>query len=309
MAIVLVSRGTTDYICLDADVNPGPTTATYPIGVTAWAYDTNKIYRTNNGTNWTFLKSGADLAVIATGTFTTSSATVPADTGRTEATGYFNGCLLVPLTGADANQPRIISTFTATSGVFAMDTAFTAATGLVTYNILANQVPASVALIKTQTDKTPKMEFTPVPDWSESQLTVTIPATAGTLTLPSVVMAALPVGATITRARAILTSRIIYNTNAAANKLNGATVAATSQVIQIKKDAGAWVDAINFIDDQFSQAGLVSEGGVFIPGSMNLAATVTGNGTYTFQWLLARADQDAIVMQGVKMAIQVSYTL
>ena len=153
------------------------------------------------------------------------------------------------------------------------------------------------------------MEFTPVPDWSESQLTVTIPAAAGTLTLPSVVMAALPVGATITRARAILTSRIIYNTNAAANKLNGATVAATSQVIQIKKDAGAWVDAINFIDDQFSQAGLVSEGGVFIPGSMNLAATVTGNGTYTFQWLLARADLDAIVMQGVKMAIQVSYTL
>jgi hypothetical protein len=234
-------------------------------------------------------------SLIVTGTFTTSSATVPADTGRTEASNYWNNALLIPLTGAVAKQSRRIKSFNNTGGVFTLSQPFTAAPGLVTYAIIAAQEPA--------------LEVSPIPDWSESQLTATIAAAAGTLTLPSVVMAALPAGAIVTRARAILTSRIVSNTNAAANKLNGATVAATSQVIQIKKDAGAWVDAINFIDDQFSQAGLVSEGGVFIPGAVNLSATVTGNGTYAFQWLLSRADVDAIVLQGVKMAIQVSYTL
>jgi len=309
MAIVLVSRGTTDYICLDADVNPGPTTATYPIGVTAWAYDTNKIYRTNNGTNWTFLKSGADLAVIATGTFTTSSATVPADTGRTEATGYFNGCLLVPLTGADANQPRIISTFTATSGVFAMDTAFTAATGLVTYNILANQVPASVALIKTQTDKTPKLISKPVAFWSDPQLALTVTTPAGTLTMPSVVVAGLPAGAIVTHAKAIVMSRVIMNDSVATNYLDGATVAVTSQVIQIKKGGGAWVDAITFLNTQLSIAGTTREGGPVLACSIDLSGTITGNDTYSFQWLLAKALAADLYLQGVHVLIQLDYTV
>jgi hypothetical protein len=207
-------------------------------------------------------------SLIVTGTFTTSSATVPADTGRTEASNYWNNALLIPLTGAVAKQSRRIKSFNNTGGVFTLSQPFTAAPGLVTYAIIAAQEPA--------------LEVSPIPDWSESQLTATIAAAAGTLTLPSVVMAALPAGAIVTRARAILTSRIVSNTNAAANKLNGATVAATSQVIQ---------------------------GGVFIPGAVNLSATVTGNGTYAFQWLLSRADVDAIVLQGVKMAIQVSYTL
>ncbi len=165
-----------------------------------------------------------------------------------------------------------------------------------------------VALVKVQTDKiATKMEFTPIPDWSVSQLTATIAQAAGTLALPSVVVATIPAGATIVKARAILTSRTIYNTNAGVNKLDGATVAATSQVIQINKGGGAWADCINFIDDQFQQPGLVYEGGVFVPGTIDLSAIITGNDTYNFRWLLAKADQDSIVMQGVKMAIQYTY--
>ncbi|MDD5060790.1 MAG: hypothetical protein PHN44_00720 [Candidatus Marinimicrobia bacterium] len=148
--------------------------------------------------------------------------------------------------------------------------------------------------------------FTPIPDWSETQLDLTIPAAAGTLVLPNVAVV-IPDGITIVKARAILASRVIYNSNVALNKLNGATVAATSQVIQIQKGAGAWSDAINFIDDELSQAGLIRDAGVCIPGTINLSAIITGSDTYSFRWLLARADLDSIILQDVKMAIQYSY--
>ena len=85
--------------------------------------------------------------VIAEGTFDTSSATVPADSARSEGNDYWNGCFLIPLTGAVAFQPRLIADFTVTTGVFTMDAEhpFTAATGLVDYIIVAAQgalVPA-----------------------------------------------------------------------------------------------------------------------------------------------------------------------
>jgi hypothetical protein len=81
--------------------------------------------------------------ILASGVFTTSSATAPADTGRLEATNYWRGCLLMPIAGVCAFQPRIIRAFTVTTGVFTMDdnTPFTAAPGLVNYVILASQEP------------------------------------------------------------------------------------------------------------------------------------------------------------------------
>lgn len=83
------------------------------------------------------------------GTFTTDSATVPADTGQgAKATNYFKGCLLIPLTGVCAFQPRLIVAFTTATGVFTLDAEepFTAAPGLVTYVIVAAEadlVPAA----------------------------------------------------------------------------------------------------------------------------------------------------------------------
>ena len=81
--------------------------------------------------------------VIAEGTLTTSSATVPADTGRTEADiDYFKGCILMPLTGSAAFQPRPIRGFTPTTDVFTLDEPFTSAPGTVAYVILSSDYPA-----------------------------------------------------------------------------------------------------------------------------------------------------------------------
>ncbi len=86
--------------------------------------------------------------IIASGTLDTSSATVPADSTRTEGDDYFNGNLLMMKTGAVANQPKLIVDYTATTGVFTVDPEhpFTAATGLVEYIVVAAQgdlVPAA----------------------------------------------------------------------------------------------------------------------------------------------------------------------
>jgi len=93
-----------------------------------------------------YLKGVLGIEVLATGTFTTSSATVPADTGRTEGTGYWKGSILLPLTGAAAMQPRYIAGFAVTTGIFTVDAEnpFTAATGTVAYAILRGNVGQTI---------------------------------------------------------------------------------------------------------------------------------------------------------------------
>lgn len=84
--------------------------------------------------------------IVGTGTFTTSSTTVPADTGQAaKATNYFRSCLLIPLTGAIAFQPRLITSFTTGTGVFTLDAEepFTAVPGLVTYIIVSAEAALS----------------------------------------------------------------------------------------------------------------------------------------------------------------------
>ena len=116
---------------------------------------------------FTMLQSEAQsFKILGTGTFTTSSATVPADSARTEADNYFNGSWLMPIAGAIINQPRLIVDYTGTGGIFAIDgdQPFTAVTGTVEYVIIGtnsqlvpaadgtnNQTPAQVLGNKAST--------------------------------------------------------------------------------------------------------------------------------------------------------------
>ncbi|MBI2020073.1 hypothetical protein HYS94_01500 [Candidatus Daviesbacteria bacterium] len=104
-----------------------------------------------------YLKRLITNSIIATGTFTTSSATVPADTGRTEANDYWRGSWLLPLTGAVALQPRLIVGFANAGGVFTLDAEnpLTAAPGLVTYAILPPVFPLQPAADATTNTTTP----------------------------------------------------------------------------------------------------------------------------------------------------------
>jgi hypothetical protein len=75
------------------------------------------------------------LNVMASGTFTTSSATVPADTSRTEPDDFFNGCWLRVCGGTLKGEIKAITDFTHSTGVITCT--LTAVPGLVAYEILA----------------------------------------------------------------------------------------------------------------------------------------------------------------------------
>ena len=100
-----------------------------------------------------YTKGLIDTHIMASGTFTTSSATVPADTGRTEANDYWNGCYLVPTAGAIAFEPRLIVDFANAGGVFTLDTdiPFTAVPGTVAYAIIPGNVQIAPQVDSTAT--------------------------------------------------------------------------------------------------------------------------------------------------------------
>ena len=150
----------------------------------------------------------------------------------------------------------------------------------------------------------------PLDFWALMKPTVTIDGVA--LTIPilgNVVVASLPAGATIVRAIAMLKFRVIENTNVAINQLDGSTVANTSQVIQVKKAGGAWLDAIQFTTTQFRIPATTRESGDVIIGQDNVVAQVNANATYEFQWLLAKALLVDLQMKDIQTGLRIWYSV
>lgn len=134
--------------------------------------------------------------------------------------------------------------------------------------------------------------------------------TAGDHTLPPVAVGDLPTNATIIHAYLMFKFRMIENTHAeTANGLDGATSANTSQVIQIDKETGSYIDAINFVDSQFTIAAATREGGDVIIGSIDIATEVDANTTYEIKWLQALAKEDLLNFNDVQMGIRIWYEL
>ena len=173
------------------------------------------------------------------------------------------------------------------------------------YN-LVTQVQGDVTSIVTTTSKQiPSMDF-----WSETvdEAEVEIDAAGETKELPPVTVEGIPAYATILRAVAMFKFRMIENTNAADNRLNGGTVPVTSQVIQVRNDTpGAWGDAISFVDRQYGVEGETREGGDVCIGSIDISSIIVGNDVYEFQWLLARPLLNYMSFFDVQMGIRVWY--
>ncbi|MDD4986817.1 MAG: hypothetical protein PHQ43_13785, partial [Dehalococcoidales bacterium] len=145
--------------------------------------------------------------------------------------------------------------------------------------------------------------------WSLPQEEIQIDGAGITVSLPAVTVEGLPDGATVLRAIAMLKFRMVENTNAAANSLDGGTVAGTSQVIQVRNDSpGDWNDAIAFADGQFGLEGEIREGGDVCIGSIDIAGTVIVNDIYEFQWLLGKANLDFLNFNDMQLGIRVWYS-
>lgn len=177
-----------------------------------------------------------------------------------------------------------------------------------------SNIKTETGQIKTQTDKIASILQPPVDYWSDLKEEVQLDGdVAATIALGTVTIADLPAGATIVRAVAMFKFGMKENVHATiANKLDGATVANTSQVIQVADDTpGTYYDAINFVDDQFSVAAATREGGDVIIGSVNIAGAgkVDANDGYLFRWLLALADEDYLNFNDVQVGLRVWYSV
>lgn len=168
-----------------------------------------------------------------------------------------------------------------------------------------DSVKASLDLLHTSKGKVLlSMDF-----WSAPVEEISVDGDAGTLAaIATTVVSEVP--GTFVRAIGMFKFRAVENTYAGVNKLDGATVAATSQVIQIDDAATTgYVDCITFVDDMFTLAASTREGGDVIIGSIDVAARVDGNDTYTWRWLLSKADQDDINFNDVQFGIRVWYSI
>ena len=174
-------------------------------------------------------------------------------------------------------------------------------------------VDTVVDAIKAQTDKIAGILQPPLDFWSDPVEEIQLDGdVAATLALGTVTVHDLPAGATVVIAKAIFKFRMVENTNVAANKLDGATVANTSQVIQVADDTpGTYYDAINFVDDQFGLAAETREGGDVFIGSVNIAGAgkVDANDGYLFRWLLALADEDYLNFNEVQVGLRIWYSV
>lgn len=83
------------------------------------------------------------VGVVAWGTLDTSSATVPADSTRTEGNDQFKDMFFMPLDGTYKGVTKRITDYTGAGGIFQIDVAdpFPGATGLVPYFIINRYVP------------------------------------------------------------------------------------------------------------------------------------------------------------------------
>lgn len=242
--------------------------------------------------------------ILGRGTLTTSSATVPADNTRAglyawENNDYFKGCILMPVAGNCRFQPRPIRSYVAATGVFTLDEPFSQVPGTVEYVIIGAAYPVQ-RLMDIQSALY-SMDF-----WSLPQEEVEVTNVVGDKALPNVIVADLPASADVVRVIAMFKFRMVENTNAAINKLDGV------QEIQVR-DAlpGAWTDAINFVDDLFTLAGGpdTREGGDVIIGAIDVAATVVGNGTYNFQWDDALADANGLRFNDIQVGLRIWYSI
>jgi hypothetical protein len=165
---------------------------------------------------------------------------------------------------------------------------------------IISQIQSDVTTIVTATGE----QLSSADFWSDPIVAVQVNAAGITVALPSITIDGLPYGATVLRAIAMFKFRMIENTNAAANKLNG------NQAIQVRDHTpGPWVDAINFVDDQFGLDGEIREAGDVCIGSIDISDVVDGNDGYEFQWLLGRADLDFINFNDVQVGIRVWYSI
>jgi hypothetical protein len=222
------------------------------------------------------------------------------------------------VSGAPQGEYRQVLTYVTATGLFTTN-AFSVAVAvnddvIITSNILPvirdlhdTDIPdihTDVGTVHTDVDavraRTDRLEVTKA-FFSATDDIITCNTDSTDLTLPSVVLP--NIAGTITHVYAGIKFRMIENTNAATNGLNGA------QDVQVKESAaGAYVDAINLVDNQWLLAASTREGGDADIGNIDIVAQVAAfNKTYDFIIDNNDVDQANLNLCDVQTFLIVSY--
>ena len=144
------------------------------------------------------------------------------------------------------------------------------------------------------------MEF-----WSDVDDSLAVDATAGDESLPNVVVADLPSGAVVARCIMMFRYSKRVDSSAAPNAVN------VAQVMSVDSSAArdSVVTAINIADNMFHTAASATEVGGTIVGDNDVAAEVTGNGTYYPTWELADVDGGSLTFYDVQVGLAIWYSV
>ena len=235
------------------------------------------------------------------------------DNTRTEATNHWNGQLILITSGVNIGQVREIVTWDLPTFTFTVTPALEAQViAGITYKVLsvlsASASASVIAILADTADIQPRkprilcqLDFWSV-EVEELQLTSALQANLALNT--NITIAGIPAGATINRVVVMFMCRAIENTHPTiANKLQDA------QNIQVNFAGGAFLSAIALADDLFAVGIATREMGPVLLGSIDVKATVTGNGNLTFQIDAARADQNNLNFNDYQVGVRVYFTV
>jgi hypothetical protein len=141
--------------------------------------------------------------------------------------------------------------------------------------------------------------------WGHYTPQVQLTTVAGDRSLPGIAIEGLPAGAIILQARMLLKFRILENTNANLNSLNGA------QNIQVRKQVdGSWLTGIALAGGEMAIPASMRETGDVLLGTHDIASQFPAEGgQLEFRWTDARAAQDSLNFNDVQMGVRVWYAI
>lgn len=137
---------------------------------------------------------------------------------------------------------------------------------------------------------------------------ITITNGAQSLNLPNLVIADIPANASIVRVIAFLKVGSLIDTSGANNAINNAN---TDMTVDADPAYGSTVTAINIPNSSWLVTFAISQGrgGDVIVGDQDVAAEITGNGTFYARLENAQADGNNLILEDVQWGVKVYFTL
>jgi hypothetical protein len=132
---------------------------------------------------------------------------------------------------------------------------------------------------------------------------ITVTGTAGSQTIKSnFAISLIPSGVTIDYVHILVFSQVVENTNASANKVNGA------QYIQVQKAVGGtWTNAVAIVDDALRVPASTRDMGRLLGAPVDCKSEVTGNGNYDLQWTSAQVDLASMYFDDIFFIVEIGF--